>query len=181
MRRPDARCWTLDEAPAGAVAPGDDPEPLTRWRKADLSAVYLELYPAKMIVEGDELEELLEEGRAFVTFLEETELLEEESEPADVLLGHLARIEPRFRANMADPKRFSFGKRLWTSARAEGIALDDREAMEASIARLNARPRAEREAVMGPSLVARQPVGGRFTPPGTPPRPPMAKRRKRRR
>lgn len=154
---------------------------LTRWKRGDLSELYLELYPAKVMVDPDELDEVLEEARAFVAFLAETGLLDPDSDPPEVLLEHLGRLEGTFRAHMTDPSRFSFGKRMWSQALAEGVDLGDQQAIDAFIARFNARPRAEREAMMGRRLVSRQPTGGRFTPPGTQPRPPSAKRRKRRR
>ena len=153
---------------------------LTRWRCADLDEVYLELYPAKVIVEDDELDDVLEEAEAFVSFLAETGLLDEESDPPERLLEHLSRIEKQFRANMATAGRQSFGKRLWGQALAEGVSLDDQAGVDAFIARFNARPRAERDAVLGKHLSARQPRG-RVTPPGTQPRPSSGKRRKRRR
>lgn len=153
---------------------------LTRWTRADLDEVYLELYPAKVIVEDDELGEVLDEAKQFVTFLADTGLLDDDSDPADVLVAHLSSIDRQFRANMADPGRQSFGKRLWTQALAEGIALDDQHAVDDFLTRFNARPRAERDAILGPGPSPRQPRG-RFTPPGTPPRPTPTKRRKRRR
>ncbi|MHB8246241.1 MAG: hypothetical protein ACYDGN_12985 [Acidimicrobiales bacterium] len=156
---------------------------LTRWTRRDLNEVYLELYPAKVMVEDDEIDDVLAEARAFVRFLADTGLLDEESDSADVLVDHLGRIEKQFRANMADVSRYSFGKRLWTRAAAEGVRLDDPEAVEAFMAEFNARPRAEREAVLGrsPKLRGGHPTPGRFTPPGTRPLAPSAKRRKRRR
>ena len=156
---------------------------LTRWTRRDLDEIYLELYPAKVMAEPDELDEVLAEAGMFLSFLSETELLDEESEPAEVLLEHLGRIEGRFRANMADTSRYSFGKRLWTEAAAEGVRPDDPGAVEAFMARFNARPRAERDAILGGGLKSgnRRASTGRFTPPGTPPRASSAKRRKRRR
>ncbi len=153
---------------------------LTRWRRGDLSELYLELYPAKVMVEPDELDEVIDEARAFIGFLAETGLLDPDSDPPEVLLEHLGRIEGTFRAHMTDQSRFSFGKRMWTKAVSEGVDLGDERAVDAFIARFNARPRAEREAVLGPTLSSRQPTGGRVTAPATPPRS-SAKRRKRRR
>lgn len=156
---------------------------LTRWTRRDLDEVYLELYPAKVIVEDDELSDVMAEARAFVTFLIDTGLLDTGSEPGKVLLEHLDEIEGRFRANMADTSRYSFGKRLWSEAVAEGVRLDDPEAVEAFMARFNARPRAERDAVLDGGLKSgnRRVSTGRFTPRGTPPRPRPSKRAKRRR
>jgi hypothetical protein len=156
---------------------------LTRWTRRDLDEIFLELYPAKVMAEPDELDEVLAEARMFLAFLSETELLDEGSEPVEVLVEHLDQFAGRFRANMADTSRYSFGKRLWTEAAAEGVRPDDPEAVEGFMARFNARPRAERDAVVGGGLKSgnRQAPAGRFTPPGTPPRPVSAKRRKRRR
>ena len=66
-------------------------------------------------------------------------------------------------------------------AGAEGVRPDDEEAVQAFIARFNARPIAERDALLGRSVLSARQPRGRFTPKGTPPRPPSAKRRKRRR
>jgi hypothetical protein len=156
---------------------------LTRWTRGDLSEIYLELYPAKVMVEADELDEVLAEAKAFITFLSQTGLLDEQSESAKALVDHLEQIEERFRANMADPSRYSFGKRLWTAAAAEGVRPDDPGAVEAFMARFNARPRAERDAILGGGLKPgkRRAQTGRFTPPGTRPQPGSGKRRKRRR
>src|SRR5487761_552922 len=144
---------------------------LTRWTRGDLDEIYFELYPAKVMAELDELDEILAEARMFVTFLSETGLLDEKSEPAEVLLDHLSRIGGRFRANMADRARYSFGKRLWSEAAAEGVRLDDPGAVEAFMARFNARPRAERDAILGEGVKpgSRRAPTGRFTPRGTPP------------
>ena len=53
---------------------------LTRWTRRDLEEIYLELYPAKVMAEPDELDEVLAEAAMFVTFLSETGLAGEESE-----------------------------------------------------------------------------------------------------
>ena len=95
---------------------------LTRWTRGDLNDIYLELYPAKVMADLEQLEVVLAEAKTFLTFLSETKLLEEASEPLDVLVGHLDRIAGKFQTNMADPSRYSFGKRLWTAAAAEGVS-----------------------------------------------------------
>jgi hypothetical protein len=158
---------------------------LTHWTRNDLAEIYVEIYPAKVMVDEDEFGDVMAEARAFLTFLAETDLLDADSEPIDVLLGHLEVIEPHFRRNMADPSLFSFGKHLWTTATAEGVRLDDPDAVEAFMADFNARPRAEREAVLGrgPAVLPRPKAMGRVTPPGTRPRPKPSstKRRKRKR
>ncbi len=154
---------------------------LTRWRRRDLYEIYLELHPAKVMAEADELDEILAETKTFITFLSETELLDEESESPEVLCDFLDEIAPEFRANMADTSRYSFGKRLWTEAASEGVSPDDPAAVEAFMNRFNSRPRAERDTILGRGVMpaGRRVSSGRFTPPGTPSRP-SGKRRKRR-
>ena len=71
--------------------------------------VYLELHPAKVIVEEDELGSVLPEAKAFVAFLAETGPLDPERDDPEVLIDHVERIEGCFRRNMADTSRYSFG------------------------------------------------------------------------
>jgi hypothetical protein len=180
-------------AVVGAESHGDDGEApihykrayvdghLTRWRCRDLDEIYLELHPAKVMVEDGDLGEVLEEAKNFIGFLDETGLLDPDSDSADVLVDHLGAIAEQFRHNMADVSRSSFGKRLWMTAQAEGVRLDDQASLNAFIADFNSRPIAERDAILGPGLPPRPSATGRFTPPGTRPKTPSAKRRKRRR
>jgi hypothetical protein len=156
---------------------------LTRWRRNDLSEIYLEIYPAKVVAEADDLDEILEWGRTFLVFLDESALLDAASEPADVLVTHLDHLASHFRSSMADVARYSPAKRFTMAALAEGVDLGDQREVEAFMARFNTRTRAERELVMGPTPRRWAGAGssGRITAPGTPPRPPSTKRRKRRR
>ena len=59
--------------------------------------------------------------------------------------------------------------------------MDDQASLNAFIADFNARPIDQRDAILGPGLPPRPAATGRFTPPGTRPKVPSAKRRKRRR
>lgn len=117
---------------------------LTRWSRADLDEVLLQLVPAKVVADEDSVEEIVPEACAFVSFLAETGLLDAESEDPQVLAEHLGKIGPRFRAAMADRSRYSFGKRFWTAAAEAGVQPDDEEAVEAFITRFNSRPPARR-------------------------------------
>lgn len=155
---------------------------LTRWRRADLDEVLLQLVPAKVVADEDGIDEMLPEACAFVSFLAETGLLDPESEAPQLLLEHLAKIGPRFRQAMADRSRYSFGKRFWTAAAEAGVQPDDEEAVEAFITQFNSRSLGEREAVLGQRAGAPPSTrSGRFTPPGTPPRDKPAARKRRRR
>ncbi len=139
------------------------------WRRRDLYEIYLELYPAKVMTEADELDEILADTKTFITFLAETELL----------FDFLDEIAPEFREHIADTSRYSFGKRLWTEAASEGVSPGDPLAVEAFMERFNSRPRAERDAILGQGLMpgGARATSGRFAPPGTPSRS-SGKRRK---
>jgi len=155
---------------------------LTRWTCADLDAVLLEIYPAKMIVEEDDLAKLLPEARVFVQFLADTGLLDSASDDPLALCAHLDGLGPRLRRNMADPSRYSWGKRFWLAAAAAGVRPDNPAAVEAYIDHFNSLPLPEREAMLGPTPLPTTPGGlgpSRFTPPHQPPRPIRRRRRHR--
>lgn len=156
---------------------------LTRWTRGDLSEIYLEIYPAKVVAEPDELDEILGWGQALLMFLDKSALLDRASEPAEVLVAHLEHLATRFRASMADVSRYSAGKRFTMAALSEGVDLGDQAEVEAFMARFNTRSRAERELVIGPAprKWASGGSSGRVTAPGTRPKSSSAKRRKRRR
>ena len=153
---------------------------LTRWTRADLDRVLLELFPAKMIVSDDDLTQVIPETAAFIGFLADTGLLDPASEDPQLLRAHLNQLDAPFRRRMADQSRYSPGKRFWLAAAAAGVQPDDEQAVAAFIEQFNTRPIAERDAVLGRR--AQTSAGtGRFTPPGTQPRPKTTNRRHRRR
>jgi len=110
---------------------------LTRWARADLDAVLLELLPAKMIVDDDELAQVIPETITFIGFLADTGLLDPGSEDPHLLCAHLDQLQARFRRRMADQSRYSPGKRLWLAASAAGVRPDDEQAVAAFIEQFN--------------------------------------------
>jgi hypothetical protein len=158
---------------------------LNRWTCDDLDEVYLELHPAKVVVEEDDLGSVLAEAKSFISFLDESGILDPTSDNPDVLLDHLGHVEGQFRSNMGDASRYSIGKRFWVAAVAEGVQLDDEKAVNAFMETFNARSRAERGTILGGQVrnSSSRAATGRFTPPGTIPRPrhSSSSRRRRRR
>jgi hypothetical protein len=140
---------------------------LTRWRCADLDEVLLELFPAKVVVEAEDMGDVVPEAKTFITFLAETGLLDPGSDQPERLHLHLGKIESRFVRRMADRRRYSWGKRFWLGAAEAGVDVDDEKALAAYIEDFNARPEAERRAAMGRARSTAQ-RRGRFTPPVTP-------------
>ena len=141
---------------------------LTRWGRADFDAVLLQLFPAKVIVEDDDLADVGPEAQTFVSFLADTGLLDPASDKPEQLRVHLQRIEPRFVRRMADRSRYSWGKRFWLDAAEAGVTPDDKKAVAAYIESFNARPDAERRAVLGRAGSLGQ-LRGRLTLAATPP------------
>ena len=155
---------------------------LTCWRAADLDAILLELFPAKVVVEADELGNVIPEAKAFISFLADTGLLDPASDDPDALCSHLERISGRFRARMAERSRYSPGKRFWLAAAAAGVDIEDDKAVAAYVKQFNARLDAERASLLGEASTAVPSArkGGRITPRGTRPLPVRSGRRRRR-
>jgi hypothetical protein len=153
----------------------------TRLTRRDLYEIYLELYPAKVMTEADELDEILAETKTSSHSSLRPSCSMRTVSPPDVLCDLLDEIAPEFQAQMADSSRYSFGKRLWTEAASQGVSSDDPAAVDAFMGRFNPRPRAERDTILrrGVMPAGRGVTSGRVTPPGTPSRP-SGKRRKRR-
>jgi len=154
---------------------------LTCWRCADLDEVLLELFPAKVIADEDNLDDIVAEAQTFISFLADTGLLDPASDEPEKMRLHLSHIERRFLRRMADRRRYSWGKRFWLGAAEAGVDPDDEKAVAAYIEHFNARPETERRAIIGPGRSAAQ-RRGRFTPPGAgsqPPRSPAPRGRRR--
>jgi hypothetical protein len=198
--------WCATNAPRVDHDPGDtlihfkwafvDHE-LVRWRSADIDRILLELYPAKVLIEEDELGVVLEETRAFIAFLAESGWLAEGSDDPAAMAAHVDAITLSFRRNMNDSSLHSPGKSFWRAAIAEGVPMDDEKAVNAFMARYNARMAPTAPSPFGLSAIgapsARPPrravpapaslrlISGRATPPGTPPRAKQDSSKRRRR
>jgi len=88
---------------------------LTRWSCADLDQVYLELHPAKVIVEADELEAVLDEAKGLPRLSRRRRVCSTRKVTIPACSrDHIDAIASRFR-NETWPmsSRFSPGKHLW--------------------------------------------------------------------
>lgn len=142
---------------------------LTRWRCEDLDELLLELVPAKVILEDSEVDDVVAETLAFLTFLAEEGLADPAGDDIDTLSSHLDQIEPVFHRRLDDPSRYGRGKVFAMAASQAGVDFDDPESLANFVERYNA------ELHRGQARST-----GRATPPGTSPRPrPRGKRKKR--
>jgi hypothetical protein len=124
--------------------------------------------PAKVILEDSEVDEVVGETLAYLTFLAEDGLADPASDDIATLSSHLDEIEPVFHRRLADPSRYGRGKVFAMAASQAGVDFDDPESVANFVERYNAELQRDQ---------ARS--TGRATPPGTSPR--MRARSKRKR
>lgn len=130
---------------------------LGRWRVSDLAEVLLELYPRKTIVDEEYLPLVVPGLHAFLDYLQEKGWLT--GDPPQVLHAALDELAEPFRAAMADTSRHGPAKALVGAMLAEGVALDDPEAVQRYMDEFNARPYEERAALIpGPARETLVPV-----------------------
>ena len=120
---------------------------LTRWSAEDLSAVLLGLFPAKVVIDDEEVGDVVPAVRTFMEFLGSTGRLAKASDSLEDLLEELDEIEEVFEEAMGGPDAFGFAKRIALSMVADGVDVDDPEALETWIKDFNARPESERRAI----------------------------------
>ena len=82
---------------------------------------------------------------SFLRYLEQTRQLR--GSGLYQLEAELAEVRPRFAAAMQDTSRFGMAKSLFASMSADGVELEDRDAVSAWIEGFNARPYDERAAL----------------------------------
>jgi len=118
---------------------------LRTWREGEISQLLLEVFPRK--VQSDP--SLLHDGPgvlvSFLRYLEKTQQLR--GSGLYQLEAELAEVRPQFAPAMQDTSRFGMAKSLFASMSAEGVELEDRDAVSAWIEDFNARPYEERAAL----------------------------------
>jgi hypothetical protein len=70
-----------------------------------------------------------------------------------VLLAHLAGLGDAMRARLADPRLYSWGKRMWLAMAREGVTPDNPAAVATWQARFRALPTSGREELIGGPMV----------------------------
>lgn len=130
-----------------------------QWAPADVTEVLLSVYPAKIMLEPEDLTEVPEAVAEFLRFLGRR--FPDLADNYAVLADSVAGATTQFISVMTDEDNWGFGKRMWTTAKAEGVVLGDQASMDAWMEEFNQRPRAERDQVLGPSAYAPEAVGRR--------------------
>jgi len=135
---------------------------LTRWLPEEIEEILLELVPAKVMLEPEDLDLVIDGFAGFLRFLADESILPRDQSAR--LADLVERLAPRFRRTALDEANWSPGKRLWSLARSEGVDPSDPEAVQRFMDDFNRRPWAERDAVLGP-------LPDRHLPRTTPPEP----------
>lgn len=125
---------------------------LSRWEPEEVEEILLGLYPAKVMLDRDDLDQVVTGFAGFLQFLGDEGILPEDH--AARLAESVERMAPRFHAAALDEDNWSMGKRLWSLAQSEGVDPSDPDAVQRFMDDFNQRPFADRDAVLGPSPVA---------------------------
>jgi Plasmid pRiA4b ORF-3-like protein len=103
---------------------------LTCWTADDLRELLLEWCPQALAIPDEELPRVVPGVRTLLRFLDETELLDPESDRLGALEATLDWAEPQFAEAMRDISRFSPAKAALSAMWAEGVDLDDSQAVD---------------------------------------------------
>lgn len=131
---------------------------LAVWSEAQIEQILLRLFPAKVVVDDEDLGEVVDGVAAFLRFLGREGLLAGGPAAGDRLARFAERLDARFRSAAADPSNWAPGKRLLAAMGADGLDWSDEEAMQRWIRSFNERTIEEREAVLGAVPPAPKPV-----------------------
>ena len=133
--------WKLDYA---------DDSRLERWRAAELREFLLEWYPRKGDAQAELVAALPACAEAFLRFLADSGWLA--GDGIERLAATLEALRGAFEQGAFDPRRWGPAKAMAMQMRAEGVDPSEPGAAEAWFATFNARPRAERDLVIGDAV-----------------------------
>lgn len=133
---------------------------LDRWSGDELTRLLTETAPAKAVLDDDERQAVVPALAALIDFLAARDLLAVDSDEADELQRALDALAEPFAAAIADPSRRSPETAMAYAMRADGVDLSDEQAVLEWIEAFNARPQAERRALLGPAADAVERPGG---------------------
>jgi DNA-binding transcriptional ArsR family regulator len=120
---------------------------LLNWSPADLDEVLFGLYPAKVLIDGEAIADVPAGFASFLRFLAGRR--PDHSPPLEVLAEYVELSASRFISAMNDEDRWSFGKRMWSTALAEGVELSDEDAIGRWMEDFNSRTLGERDQILG--------------------------------
>ncbi len=125
---------------------------LDHWSPEDVEEILLGLYPAKVMLDAAAIADVPVGFAALLRFLDHDRPGHEP--PLEVLGEFVERLASRFHAAMNDEDNWSFGKRMWSTAMADGVDFGDAAAVGRWVEQFNQRSLGERDQILGrlPSL-----------------------------
>ncbi len=120
---------------------------LDHWSPEDVEEILLRLYPGKVMLDAAAIADVPAGFAALLRFLGRDRL--EHEPPLDVLATFVERLATRFHAAMNDENNWSFGKRMWSTALAEGVDFGDEAAIGQWVEGFNQRSLGERDQILG--------------------------------
>jgi hypothetical protein len=141
---------------------------LGRWTRADLAEYLLDYFPRKVSVDDETLEVVPECVRAFLEFLDARGSLS--GEPLEQLEQACEALREEFEVRARDSTGWGSAKSMVMQMLAEGVDPSAPGAFDAWMADFNARPREQRDAIVGPAAdrmthgAGLRPVAGPNTP-----------------
>ena len=127
---------------------GYDDGRLGRWTQADLAEYMLDYFPRKVSVDEETLTAVPECVRAFLGFLDARGSLS--GEPLEQLEHACEELREEFQAQAHDSSHWGLAKSMVMQMQIEGIDPSAAGALDAWMADFNARPREQRDAIIGP-------------------------------
>lgn len=128
---------------------GYDDGRLGRWTQADLAEYLLEYFPRKVSVEDETLLAVPECVRAFLGFLDARGSLS--GAPLEELEQACNELGDDFHARARESSHWGLAKSMVMQMQADGIDPSAPGALDAWMTDFNARPREQRDAVIGPA------------------------------
>ncbi len=128
---------------------GYDDGRLGRWTRADLAEYLLEYFPRKVSVEEETLHAVPECVRAFLGFLDKRGSLS--GEPLQQLEQACEQLSDEFHDRARDSSHWGLAKSMVMTMQTEGIDPTAPGALDAWMTDFNARPREQRDAIIGPA------------------------------
>jgi hypothetical protein len=125
---------------------GYDDGRLGRWTQADLAKYLLDYFPRKVSVDDETLDAVPECVCAFLGFLDERGSLS--GEPLEHLEHAVQALRDEFHTRARDNSQWGLAKSMIMRMQAEGVDPSAPGALDAWMADFNARPRAQRDAII---------------------------------
>ncbi len=128
---------------------GYDDGRLGRWTRADLAEYLLDYFPRKVSVDEETLAAVPDCVRAFLEFLAARGSLS--GEPLEQLEEACEELRDEFHERARDSSHWGLAKSMVMQMQTEGIDPSAAGALDAWMADFNARPREQRDAIIGPA------------------------------